>query len=766
MNTTTQKNTYSDFTPGQVLSAADLNKNFEYLQDQDLLTRANLIGTGIVRGLDVSFTNDSVTISKGCGITSDGFYIYIDNDLTYSFYSDEVEYGCQKNEGSGNKARVFKLFGSETVSQYKRIDQSFLIDKSVVLLYKINEYKQLCGSCKSGSDTGNEVSVDIYALLVSNAVFSERGSLFAANSYVDSLPVLDKKNPRLASLLSDHQDVIKKLSIELSGKIETAYSVISDIRNVTRQRADFEKIKIGSRLATWNDYNFLCDLTEAYEEFRQCGEKVLLDYRLSAEKFPFPCYLILGDKDKKYRHHFRPATASDDYAELNRLWERLVAMIQYFNETPPAPPAILNAEGTAVPQSVIRLTPSVYGAVPLSEKAVPYYYKKTDVAATSENQNDLHKAWTDRKNKIGYWYDWYNDSDTSASYLNYDIDQYNFIRIEGHINMSYVYTEDAIEKNRKQQIEDIVRKCSLPVAVVALSNDEKKCIFEYTESVFASFRGNANDIVSSVVNYIKKNVTGSETVVDAAKSAVGDAAKAESAATEAESAATEAIEEIKKVSQATSIGEVTGVVASVTEKIKIAIEKADIAGKATGVDGVISAANDAKSAAAAAEKIGKVPQETDITKILTALSNVQTNLGELQSNAIEAKELAVKAKAAAAAAVLILVPVISLSDYLNSKDYDKIKLNYETVFLFALNYGDNNHKKDSQIIVSFLQWLDATYTKYQQCKKFSSFNEFKDKHPGLQHKSGVPIGGTFILVHDGSKVIADFCLPYRVTQPD
>jgi hypothetical protein len=95
------------------------------------------------------------------------------------------------------------------------------------------------------------------------------------------------------------------------------------------------------------------------------------------------------------------------------------------------------------------------------------------------------------------------------------------------------------------------------------------------------------------------------------------------------------------------------------------------------------------------------------------------------------------------------------------KEYVEIKSRYESIALFVKD------KEYSQKIISFLHWLDATHTKYQQCKEFSSFIEFKKKHPGLQHKSGVPIGGTFILVYnDDNKVIADFCLPYRVTQPD
>ena len=49
------------------------------------------------------------------------------------------------------------------------------------------------------------------------------------------------------------------------------------------------------------------------------------------------------------------------------------------------------------------------------------------------------------------------------------------------------------------------------------------------------------------------------------------------------------------------------------------------------------------------------------------------------------------------------------------------------------------------------------------------FNEYVEKHPGLEHKRGVERGGTFIMVYEniigGSRVIADFSLPYICCTP-
>ena len=51
MNPTQDNNNYPVFEANQVLTETHLNKAINYLDEQDRLTRANLIGIGIVGGL-------------------------------------------------------------------------------------------------------------------------------------------------------------------------------------------------------------------------------------------------------------------------------------------------------------------------------------------------------------------------------------------------------------------------------------------------------------------------------------------------------------------------------------------------------------------------------------------------------------------------------------------------------------------------------------------------------------------------------------------
>ena len=87
MNPTQDNNNYPVFEANQVLTETHLNKAINYLDEQDRLTRANLIGIGIVCGLEITFdaSNASIHISEGCGITSEGYQI-VESDIDLTSY--------------------------------------------------------------------------------------------------------------------------------------------------------------------------------------------------------------------------------------------------------------------------------------------------------------------------------------------------------------------------------------------------------------------------------------------------------------------------------------------------------------------------------------------------------------------------------------------------------------------------------------------------------------------------------------------------------
>lgn len=77
-------NNYPRFEKGQVLTSEALNEYFGYLDEQQRLTRAQLLGVGILSGLEFEYDGDDLIIKKGTAVTADGYLIDLPNDKRYT----------------------------------------------------------------------------------------------------------------------------------------------------------------------------------------------------------------------------------------------------------------------------------------------------------------------------------------------------------------------------------------------------------------------------------------------------------------------------------------------------------------------------------------------------------------------------------------------------------------------------------------------------------------------------------------------------------
>src|ERR1043166_761080 len=76
---------YIVYAPDQVLTNEHLNETFNYLDQQNRWTRNKLIGIGIVCGLDIVQHIGVIEITKGCGVTSQG-YLILQDAKQYAYY--------------------------------------------------------------------------------------------------------------------------------------------------------------------------------------------------------------------------------------------------------------------------------------------------------------------------------------------------------------------------------------------------------------------------------------------------------------------------------------------------------------------------------------------------------------------------------------------------------------------------------------------------------------------------------------------------------
>ena len=109
-----QYNEFPKFVPDQLLMSDHLNQVFNYLDEQERVTRTCLIGVGIVCGLEVktSSTGTAITITEGCGITTEGYLIQVP-EITYT---ERVDYDPVKERyydrfvNLGTKTMKFDLY--------------------------------------------------------------------------------------------------------------------------------------------------------------------------------------------------------------------------------------------------------------------------------------------------------------------------------------------------------------------------------------------------------------------------------------------------------------------------------------------------------------------------------------------------------------------------------------------------------------------------------------------------------------------------------
>ncbi len=139
---------FPKFVPDQLLTSEDLNKVFGYLDEQNRITRTNLVGIGIVCGLQLQVNNaqSTVTITKGCGVTSQGYLIAVETTgyTLFRKYDVETPRAYEKFKKTVGSAVIpidvweLREAGS-TETDTAPIDATFLKDKAILLFVELKE---------------------------------------------------------------------------------------------------------------------------------------------------------------------------------------------------------------------------------------------------------------------------------------------------------------------------------------------------------------------------------------------------------------------------------------------------------------------------------------------------------------------------------------------------------------------------------------------------------------------------------------------------
>lgn len=523
---------YPVFEADQVLSQKHLNRAISYLEEQDRLTRVGGIGVGIICGLEISHPQpNQITISCGTAITSLGYQINWE-EKTFSYYHSielsadflapkfiDGEYleltlpHAKKYEPLKNS---IELLPTNTLEVDRiAIPNNFFKDKIVILLLEtslIDEKNCVTTNC---DDKGKRIEFKIRPLLISinqlnpylfpeypKVMNFEKISLprynVPHNQLITGSDVLNEFKKNLAD------SVISNVSEKISLVYKSYKSIISntvDFNVLNNPKTALETVINANKDSIHVQYlwDWMSDISSAYNEIIEFNERNPSLYCVDETMFPF--HVVLGKADDDNINYRTPFFSTQNSSlknkqkrkELSLLFERLVHLIKFW----------------ITEDHVIKITPSFYGDFPLSKKSIPFYYdyilelnKKWSPKKTGKNKNNEILSY--HSEVAGY-----TTLDCVKKPLLYDIEPYNFFRIEGHIGKKYtdVVEELSIMKNSYNLPFKITALNATDFVGKVLDISKFQGRWDDLETDYDLARKRLYNITEFVVNWITNNKT-------------------------------------------------------------------------------------------------------------------------------------------------------------------------------------------------------------------------------------------------------------------
>lgn len=545
--------TYPIFEANQVLTKAHLNDLFEYLDEQQRLTRANLVGIGIVCGLRGELTGTgTVRLTRGCGITSQGYLVVEPDDLELvsvrpyqlpgedpyppgGMYAPLVQPGTEPPQ----QYDLWELFPDDDEPGAQSLAASGLVleDKALVLFVELRRGGLRTCSPTSCDDRGSQVTATVRRLLVDTA------DLQQAKTAAPTIPAIDDAGARLRlpDLRMPRYDVpnsgpvateevlagfqapfrSQKLASATAAALDALYSAFRPIVVESHPVNPFATFInrfgfLDNNPTTTTQVRFLQyywdlfrDLLAAYDEVRWAGVDLMC--ACCPPEGLFPRHLAtgalvpVGPAPDPLRHHFigSPAVSGCEQqsSRFRTLFERLVSMVEAFTDTPSLPPPSKTA-----PDPQIRVTPSRTGDAPLGTRAIPYYYEQ-------DGAPPLYRRWdpvkTERQrahHNLGYRA--HEQTPVAPAYvtrpLGYDLEPHDFLRIEGHLGKNVRDVVSTLLTVRDQQ--------RLPFEVVALRTgpfdddvevdlSKEQCRFDDLDALYDALTSELTCFLAKQVQY-------------------------------------------------------------------------------------------------------------------------------------------------------------------------------------------------------------------------------------------------------------------------
>ena len=698
---------YAVFERDQVLTERQLNSITEYLDDQNRLSRTQLLGIGIVGGLWPSLQNNQLTVSAGVGVTSDGDLIGLRQDTVFDRWRpyDESAPAYDSFYIEGSMVAVIELLAKGSKQEGQSL--SALKDQlqNQLLIGFMESYENdpdLCtgGDCdnrgRTARNTQRFLLIDqaLGLRLFGDSVLQTGASLAAQLPRVRTArPNLGTGNDAKVDISSAEQFASRYRSAtqatfkSLAEAIAVLQKALKKNRSAdlpdTANWPGWIQRRLDSVGQTAAGIQYLHahakDLASAWNALRAAlhADNTVL----APSPDVFPKHLLLGPlaEPAALRTGCYPApwpVRGGSERQRVQQWMKLFGAL---------------LESFALPQAgTVKITPSRRELSPLAERAIPIYYQANAGLRTLWNRcrmdsGNLEEPWG---------YHWMPTPEKAAPEDPFNDDQggTDFYRIEGFLGQNAATAEIAVQK--------LVRQRNLPIAVMsALAHNERRWILRPPIFKKTGLHSLHYLLRQDIANDLKDNIAYNERLIADVRQAQSNWSSDENLKAKASSYTfvqhasltvdyTQPLESAKAKLQTTT-AELTGTAAN-PGPLTARSYKSFTAQNTTVSEKLNSAV---LSAATAKTSIGQVAR-SDMISPLDILAGSKSRLW-----------------------------VDWLGDILKKREDDA---------------------KDRLLLSNLL-----------------------NEHPGLEHAGGGTPGGTFVLVYDDSgKVIGDLMLPYWLDDND
>lgn len=516
-------NDYTVFNKDQVLSDEQLNSLSKYFDDQDRLTRVNLIGVGLVCGCQIEMQGNTVVLNKGLAITTDGDLINIEKAVSFAGFRPFGKEQPKYNRFYVSKTKMLTLFelvqketgdrltnpikSFSTSSGFKLSDmvavlfqqtyikdhdlctgtdcdnhsQNYITETKVLLVPQV-EAKPLAPKIQTAHDVAKRLPRAEIPRIIFNksrattkkhvAEFKKQNNVAVAQ-LAKAFPLLWKHGSALlpTSMRADQSDAWvqtltrhSKSFQSTDGNIQYFYSFLQDICEVWNEIKE----------TMLNDKTHCCPATSAFEKH------ILLGPILGVREQRTPPVInprLVGDIGTRIDLDLNPFDLDDLIIERPSLVKTATRHGFYPSATHQQNchqdkvqflllklNALIN-EFEVPSTDETKITPSLSRSYHQSKRAIPWYFKLSPQSRTLKFWDFSTYQANDLPSLTSYHRDKTGAKGAAAQPLTFNIEDRNFFRIEGHINKAVSDVQTELERKRQE--------FNLPFSVVSILLDNK-----------------------------------------------------------------------------------------------------------------------------------------------------------------------------------------------------------------------------------------------------------------------------------------------------